>query len=331
MYKKVFILVFALYFAITFASCSNTKIKDDRSTNIDKYNPAMGEYSVSYLIDANSKSSPNNFKEKNLLYIPKNEPIEITFGSANLQDKGHKIIMKVYYDYKMIDFKLGDKDKFISEHIFNLKNNTKISININLEDEIITYDNKMHKLLITFTTGYTQHASDLDLVTDSYGLSAVYDVVHQLDYESNFNSYPYAGLIPKSNFDKSFGNLIINTDYENTTQKSEFGGILNPPPMLKTKKGSVLPLMYNLNKANSESALIILTLNYDQIKINDKFAELIKLDGNKGTANGTINIKVPIIPGKYELIGYVIHNPYKKYSGGSNLVYTSYRFTLLVE
>lgn len=89
--------------------------------------------------------------------------------------------------------------------------------------------------------------------------------------------------------------------------------------------------MYNLGKNNSDSALIITTLNFEQVNINDKYAELIKLDGKEGTANGRINIKVPDTPGKYEVIGYVVHNPFLKYSGGSNLAYTSHRFTLIVE
>ena len=75
----------------------------------------------------------------------------------------------------------------------------------------------------------------------------------------------------------------------------------------------------------------MITLNYNQIKVNDKYFELIKLDGNEGTANGKINIMTPIESGKYELIGYVILDPFEIISSDLNLVYTSARFTLSVD
>lgn len=326
MNKRILILLIILLLA----SCSNLT-NDYAGIEINDYNPSLGGYLTSYLIDATTKNSSDEFKANNLLYVPKDDVIKISYGNLDEGGDSNHVVMKVFYDYKMIDFKLADTDTYVSEYTFDLENGKKIDIPILLDDELIKFDQNIHKLLITFTTGYHQNASDFDSVTDEYGINAVYDVVHDLDFENQTFPYSYNYLLPEENFEQSYGKLVLNTDYDNVTPKSSFGGILNPTPSLNIKRGSDLDLMYNFEKNGSNNALLIMTFNFAQVNINDKYAELIKLDGKEGTANGKISVKVPDTPGKYEVIGYVVHNPYEKYSGGSNMAYPSYRFTLIVE
>lgn len=326
MIKKMFI-VFTI---LLLASCSNPT-NDDSGIEVQDYKPSMGGYLVSYLIDASTKNSTDEFKENNLLYVPNDEVIKISYGNFDESGGNNNIVMKVFYDYKTIDFKLADTDTYVSEHTFDLESGKKIDIPILLDEDSIEFDQNIHKLLVTFTTGYHQNVSDFDSVTDEYGIDAVYDVIHNLDYQNKTMPYSYDYLLPEDNFEQSYSKLIFNTDYENVTPNSEFGGILNPTPSLNVKRSSDLDLMYNLEKNGSDNALLIMTLNFAQVNINDKYAELIKLDGKEGTANGKISINVPDTPGKYEVIGYVVHNPFDKYSGDSNMTYPSYRFTLIVE
>lgn len=326
MNKKILIL----FTILLLASCSNPT-NDYASIEIKNYKPSIAGYLVSYLIDASTKNSPDKFKANNLLYVPNDEVIKISYGNLDESGGDHSIIMKVFYDYQMIDFKLADTDTYASEYTFNLESGKKIDIPILLDEDSIKFDQNIHKLLVTFSTGYHQNASDFDSVTDEYGINAVFDVVHNLDYKNKTMPYSYNYLLPEDNFEQNYGKLIFNTDYENVTPKGDFGGILNPTPFLNVKRSSSLDLMYNIGKNGSDNALLIMTFNFEQVNINDKYAELIKLDGKEGTANGKISIKVPDAAGKYEVIGYVVHNPFDKYSGGSNMAYTSYRFTLIVE
>lgn len=332
MYKKVLILITIFLLA----SCSNTTGNDEQAKDYDPivvkdYKPSVEGYPVSYSIDAVTENSPDDFKVNNLLFVPNDEMIKIEYGNFSEDGNGHNVTMKLFYDYEMIDFKLADADTYQSEYKFNLRSGEKIEIPILLNEDSIVSDENIHKLLVTFTTGSQQNASDFDIVTDEYGVNAVFDVVHNLNYENNIIPYSYDYILPENNFEQNYGKLIFNTDYENATQKSEFGGVLNPTSSLNVKRGSDLDLMYNLNKNSSDSALLIMTINFEQVNINNKYAELIKLDGKEGTANGRIKITVPDTPGKFEVIGYVVHDPFDKYSGSSNLVYPSYRFTLVVE
>lgn len=239
MYKKILIL----FTILLLASCSNSNNKqtnDYESIEVKDYAPDIGGYSESYLIDATTESSPDNFKSNNLLYLPNDETIKVNYGNFGESGNDHNLIMKVFYDYKMIDFKLADTDTYHSEYIFSLENGKEIDIPILLDDDEIIFDENMHKLLVTFTTGYNQHASDFDSVTDEYGINAVFDVVHNLDYKNKTMSYSYDYLLPENNFEQNYVELSFNTDYENVTQKSEFGGVLNPAPFLKVKKSSEL-------------------------------------------------------------------------------------------
>ena len=326
MYKKILIL----FMFLLLTACSNL-INESNNIEVDTYEPIMEGYNVSYSIDATTQKTSDDFKSKNLLYVPENEVLKISYGNKNVQNEESKVIMKVFYDYKQIDFKLTDEDNYLSEYKFDLESGKKIDIPILLDNDFMIFDNNMHKILVAFTTGSEQNASYFDSVTDEYGINTIYDVVHNLDYTDHMIPYSFDYLLPENNYEKEYTNLTFNTDYNNATQNSEFGGVLKPTPSLTVKRGSNFPLMYNLNKSGSENVLLLFTLNFEQVNINNKYAELIKLDGKTGTANGTINLKMPETPGKYEAIGYVIHNPYSDLSGKSNLFSSSYRFTFIVE
>jgi hypothetical protein len=89
--------------------------------------------------------------------------------------------------------------------------------------------------------------------------------------------------------------------------------------------------MYNFNKEESQNCLLFITLNYTPITINGNDYQIIQLDGEKGTANGQITIDTPNTMGLYEVIGYIIHDPFNKLSSSDNLVKSSYRFTLKMD
>lgn len=146
--------------------------------------------------------------------------------------------MKIYYDYELIYLKLNDSEEYISEFKFTINSDNQVNIPFKLKPEDLNLNNNIHKLLVTFTTGYDQNASDFERTTNDY------------------------------------------------------------------------------------------SLNYNQTNIDDELFRLIKLDG---TSNGKITFKAPMELGKYEVIGYVILNPFTRLSNPDNLVHTSYRFTLLVD
>ena len=191
-------------------------------------------------------------------------------------------------------------------------------------------DDKIHKVIFAFMTGYHQNASDFDSVTGDYGLSVIYDVVALKDYkEEVYIPDPYEAVAPDHHFDIPIDTLIFNTDYENKTQES-MGGILNPNPEIEVKANTLFPLMCNFGEAESDSVLVILTVQFTQTTIDHQKYLLFKTNGAPGTGNQQIKIKTPETPGSYEVIGFIIKNPFERNLSPSNRVATSVRFTLHV-
>lgn len=289
------------------------------------YIPAMDGYAASYLGGADTNITTDEMKVLNMLYIPDGEIVNLEFG---ISGSSPTVIMKLYYDYQPIDFKLSGEETYVNEYIFKVENGTKTNIPILLDEDKTVSDNKIHKLLITFTTGYYQNAANFDRVTDEYGTSVIYDVITTLDYNDEvYIPFSYDALSPENNFGKNISNLIFNFDYENSEQFSS-GGILNPLPGFEVAGGVSVPMMYNIMKESASSALLLLTLNFNQVPIDGEAYRFIRLDGKEGMANGKVNFNAPKEIGDYEVIGYVILCPFEKIGEGSNMVHTSPRFTL---
>lgn len=290
-----------------------------------EYTPALDGYMASYLGGADTKSTTDEMRVLNMLYLPDGEIVNLEFG---ITGSTPTVIMKLYYDYQPIDFKLSEEETYVNEYVFKMEDGTKTKIPILLNPSKTISDNKIHKLLITFTTGYHQKAMEFDRVTDEYGISLIYDLVSTLDHNGEvYIPFECEETLPEYNFDKNISNLIFNFDYENSEQLSS-GGIRNPLPKFEAKNGISLPMMYNVMKNRANSALLLLTLNFNQIDIDGEICKFIRLDGKEGMANGIINFSVPNEPGDYDIIGYVILRPFEKIGEGSNMVYTSPRFTL---
>lgn len=329
MRKRNFIfIIFIIVFTLT--SCNSINIEDTTDIKYEEYRKFDESLSYGSLIGAYTNNTTDDLRTENMMFLPQDEVIYLNFGSDGAKKE---VMVKIFYDYQLIDFKLVNEDTYISEYIFTLEDGKKIELPIRLDEEKIVRDNKIHKLMVTFITGHNKKASNYDIVTDDYGLNAIYDLVHTLDFENEIYALNYYDfIIPENNFENTYSDFTLNFDYENMEQnKKPSGGILNPAPKFDYDGGEILPIMYNINKNNSGYALIILTLNFNQVGINDnKFFQLIKLDNKNGTANGTINIKTPSEPGDYEVIGYLILDPFDKQVEIINAVSFSQRFTLSI-
>ncbi|MCG8485582.1 MAG: hypothetical protein MJA31_19905 [Clostridia bacterium] len=311
--------------------------------NLNRNNERAVEYSAyettpneampySRIIDGNTHSTSVDLKSQNMLYIPSStETIYLDYGLIDNSGDITEVLLQIYYDYELINFKVSDNE-YSTQYAFDIKDGKKIKIPVHIDENALKDDNKIHKLLIVFTEGYNQNAAQFDRVTDEYGLNQIYDVVHTLDYSNEvYMEGEINKIIPKTNFEKSYSNLLLNLDYNNSEMKNK-GGIINPEPSMQIEKNTQLPLMYNIDKYKVKNdCLIIITANYKPLKINENnYYQLIKLDGEKGTANGSINIMTPNKSGNYEIIGYVIRDPFKKQSSPDNIVDTSPRFTMVV-
>ena len=91
--------------------------------------------------------------------------------------------------------------------------------------------------------------------------------------------------------------------------------------------------MYNISNIEFDSALIILTVGFEQTNINEKIYEVVELNQSNSVFNDSFEFVAPSEPGKYEVIAYLVHDPFKTMQStdlSNSTVGHSQRFTLEV-
>lgn len=106
-----------------------------------------------------------------------------------------------------------------------------------------------------------------------------------------------------------------------------------PEKNLQVQPNEKVNLMYNISNIESNLALMILTVGFEQAKIDDKYYEVIELNESNSVFNDSFDFVAPSEAGKYEVIAYLIYDPFKTMKSTSlsnSTVGHSYRFTLEV-
>lgn len=291
---------------------------------ITKFENKLPNFKSSYYLDVyNDHSDKQLMADYTILVDKSDEPISVEFAQVGTSAD---VLMQVYLDFDPIEFRIGDGD-YKKESIFRVKDGYKIKMPVRLQTGTVLSDHKRHKLFVTFTSIPEQHISDYDKTTNYYGINAVYDITSELvpEYGKSVDELSTLSMIPSENFEESFGDLVLNTDYDNQEYSSN-RGILVPEPRISAKAGESLPLMYNMDKHGCSEALLVVTVDYS---INGM--ALVALDGTEGTANGRINVTAPDNPGLYEVIAYAIYDPRSAITESNHLAENSYRLTLSVD
>lgn len=327
--KKVFFLVIPILLILLLFGVYQITInrnQDENQVRQTQFNNTHADFKTSYYIDSYNKNSSDDLKSQDLIYI--SDPTAPIYFEYAQVGSSTQVIMNLYYDYKPISFQVADKE-YSDKYIFDIKDGNKVKIPVYIKRQAEKDDKKIHKLLVTFASAPDQNASQYSLPTDFFGINAVYDVVYTKNYKNEVFSENDSSddIIPENNFSENLGDLILNTDYKNKEQNTN-GGILKPPVSLEHKKGTPLKLMYNFEKMGSRECLLLITLNFSPVKINGSDYQIVKLDGEKGTANGQVEVSTSGQSGLYEVVGYIIHDPFRKQQSADNIIKNSYRFTL---
>lgn len=243
---------------------------------------------------------------------------EDTVLYASIQNAGKNRYMQLtgYLDYQEIPLTFLSEE-YNPDNIY-LEDGDNIIIPFKLNADITS--NKNHKFLISLFWGTDLHESDTKLQTNNYSLS--YDFFIQnsqaVDYQLNIKpnlSYTLCNL--------DFPSIMINTDFNENAD-----GVKLPPSEISAKAGSTVNLAYRIGQiGTADSQLLIVTLNYHQIKINNADYLLVDTEASK-TAYGTLSFTAPSEKGLYEICSLVVPDPTKP--NDFFPLENAYRFTLKV-
>lgn len=320
-------IVIVLLAIVIISGCSN------HSPTIEKWDNSKYEsFTSSVGIDVFNENSFNteevldSYKANNTLYITDlSKPIYVKF---NNNGKDRNFIMNVYYDYKPIKFKIGNKGDYDQSYKFDLDDGYEINLPLYLPADLNMIGT--HKLLITFSIGYNIHAKELGQVIRWYGASTIQDIIFEPDIQS---------FDRQQKFDKPMGMVDLKYDYtlnqDNDYQILETGIMPLPPVSLTVKPKQEFKLNYNVSYPGEGAGqvLLIATIGFESTYINNKPYLLLEVPENK-TVVGEVTLIAPEEPGLYEIISYSISSPYDKINTlnlRDYIIQSSPRFTLEVK
>jgi hypothetical protein len=310
--------------ALLLTGCEN---EDDKSqVKIAHWdNAKYSEWESSVGIDvynSNSFSKTNGVlnKTNSLLYIADiDEPITIKF---NNNGKNRNFSLTVFYDYEQIPFKITEDGTINDIYTFTLDDSYEIELPLFLPNNI--EKSGSHKLLVSFSIGYDIHAMDLEDFSDWYGMSKIYDVT--FGGEADFSDKKIVYEKPFNIVDRTL-NLLLVPDMGPEIMNINIDTL---PKVIEVKGGTPFNLTYRISTDNSEKVLLLVTVGFRQIKIDDSSYKLFKFEKSK-TCYGDIQLTAPEEIGLYEVIALKVQNPFEKIQEPIRCdVRSSVRFTLKV-
>ena len=284
------------------------------------------EFASSYSLKVYNDDSDAELLNKNeLLILDLDKPLNVKFVNIGL---ARKVVLKIFYDYNEMFFNVnGDSMNFENKYVFDVKDNEEVIIPVYLKNLI--EDDFSHKLIVSFIVGYDRHASDLSDISNYYGIHSIYDLNFDSERSLGFKVQNRENIsLPNYTFDFYSQYLVLNMDYENAEQKNNT--LKFPDKVMSCRKNDEIKLMYNISNTNNKEAILFLLVDFNQISVDGMAYKLIKLSKDS-VSNGEIKFITPNKPGLYDVIGYVVFDPYDKLSYETFVVRTSYRFTLKVE
>ena len=186
---------------------------------------------VNIPINSNSNQSIDKVNGRILMDTPQ-DILEVSF-SNNV--RGEQFILKIFYDYEEIKFKLLEENEYNSSNTFDLETGNTITLPVQLSKDILK-DNNSYKLTVGIYASPNELTKTQEIMTNIFGMTIDYEMF----YEDNgtISLKEQYSPISKTLDDMSFEGLVINNNVEN------FDEVLYPLYSIKAKKGEKMDLAY---------------------------------------------------------------------------------------
>lgn len=181
---------------------------------------------------------------------------------------------------------------------------------------------KLNGIVAAYSNIHLAEQADLDYM-DDYSIIPCYDLII-----NDATTYLPSEAVPEepTSFYDSYSSGIIVNCY---TDKL---GTYIPEPEIHVKEGKNLTIQYNAGGySDNNTFLLLATAGFQQMDLNGKkFAYFQGLPvGQQG--NGFLEMSTPDAPGSYEVIVYMLPEPFSTDGISEEMPDGSFRFTLIVD
>ena len=306
------ILIIVLMQIVALTGCNSFRInkKDDEVQHL------VSENTKGYYFDLYTAKSKNQ-ERKGIIELKKyNE--DMFFRVENGAQK-RQFSVQVFIDYRQVPIKIDGTE--YDTFFIDAPENFGRDFTFQLVEPIDT--NYNHSLLAILTAGTDVLTNEVNFkMSDNYSIA----IDHVLSFGRD-----NAMVQPKYNIEKTetvteyqAAGLLLNTDikeYKRTIPDRE----------LKLLAGEEFSLQYQVGGyENCKEVAVIVTIGSKQSDINNQDYILCEVE-NGALVRGTANINAPHQEGKYEIMGWVIKDPFDVDKTEYMPLDSSYRFTLNVE
>ncbi len=238
---------------------------------------------------------------------------------ASIQNAGKDRHMKLkgYLNYVSCPLEFLD-ESYAGDDIY-LLDGDNIIIPFTIKSDIDPNTN--YKLLLSLFLGTDQHEGSTHYQTTQHTMS--YDYFIKNNPDSQTVDLALTKDISTQYTVSDFPGIVINEDFENTES------VKLPPYSLKVEAGETFELSYKLGHITTDSALLLITINYEQAILNNSATALLIETPEGHLASGTISLTAPSTKGEYEICAVAVPSP--SLSNPFELLENSYRFTLDVQ
>lgn len=324
--KKIFFTVCIIIIMLNLVAIFNNKSKIFSIMNNGKENP-VGRYELSL---TQNKKNPKNFTEEITTNINNKNAVQCEIKFVNKSGKNNNFLLTLLVNYQTANFCVNNSNKSFSYYMFRSANNSTKIISIKLPSNLFIHN--LNPIVANIVSSPNKHASNLNVITDSYGISARYDFINKSIAPNNFN-YP----LPEKT-------SVLNTIKQNKDNKSiqilfnqytdKANNFICPPVKLNAKPNQNVSLGFRAgNVADTNTYLVYLNIDNKQILINQKPYWYFEISKSL-IAFKKLTFKAPEKKGKYEIYAYLIPNPWMRINNKPIIemyVKSSFRLTLNVE
>lgn len=309
--KKISSIILAISVLLLLVSCGDTSNNDDFANEYRNY----GNMLVLGLVN------DTDLTENGVVYLNTiSDNLNVQF--ANLTDNDSEFILKMFLDYKEIEFYMNGE--LMNHYIFLAKTDESLVFPINIDSNIEL--NNSHFLTVAVLTAPQKHAKESDIMSNSYGMVLSYELAPKSEKRVIESTDTFDE--PLEYLELNYQGLMLNSDFEKTENTS----VKFPSKNYTVKSGEKIQLAYRAgNYDNAEDLLIVVLVNWQQQSING--ADYIYIRNSPGYISyGTLEFATPLETGEYEVTAFVVDQPFNlKDSNSFHTHDTAYRFTLTVQ
>lgn len=279
---------------------------------------------IEHIVEGNKQGYYLDFYSEDSQSKERNGHITLTTYNDNLyfnvENVGKRqLSVRIFVDYQQVPIKIGNQiyETFLIEASENYAKVFSFQL-VDLPD--VQYN---HSITAILTAGSDIYTSQVEFeMSESYSIG----LNHTLSLEQNKPMiepiYEYDKTQVVTNY-KSAG-LLLNTDV--TENKRTI-----PDRELSVKMGEIFALQYQVGGyQNCDDVAIIITVGLEQAEINGQKYLLCKTE-NGELVHGIANLKAPTKAGLYEVMGWVVKEPYASDNSEYLPLDSAYRFTLNVK